>query len=330
MEEYVRNNLLKLVPDQKMAFKKVIESVNNNLGKVLFLDAPGGTGKTFLLNLIMANVRSKGKRVLAVASSGIAATLLSGERTAHSTFKLPINVYQEKETVCSIRKNGTLGKIIQKTVLIVWDECTMSHKADIEAIDRTLRDLKSCKKVMGGVTFVCAGDFRQTLPVISRGTRADIIKTCLKSSYMWNFIEKRNLRTNMERGDLEFPEKLINIGEGKIIIENGYIKIDKKIGKVVNTINELIDEVYPDIENLTEKSYNWLCERAIISPRNETAEEINNRILERIKCECREYTAIDTVINDEDVVHYPQEFLNALNPSGFPKYNLKLKVGIFL
>ncbi|XP_071575068.1 uncharacterized protein [Temnothorax nylanderi] len=55
LEEYVRNNLQKLVIDQKMAFDRIMDSVNNNLGKVLFLDAPGGTGKTFLLNLIMAN-----------------------------------------------------------------------------------------------------------------------------------------------------------------------------------------------------------------------------------------------------------------------------------
>ena len=50
-----------------------------------FLDAPGGTGKTFLIHL--TNVRFDRKIVLAVASSGIVATLLEGGRTTHSTFK---------------------------------------------------------------------------------------------------------------------------------------------------------------------------------------------------------------------------------------------------
>jgi ABC-type ATPase involved in cell division len=55
-----------------------MSSVNNNEGKILFLDAPGGTGKTFLINLLLAKVRYGGKIALAVASSGIAATLLVG------------------------------------------------------------------------------------------------------------------------------------------------------------------------------------------------------------------------------------------------------------
>lgn len=39
-------------------------------------------------NMILAKVRSQGKLALAVASSGIAATILAGVRTAHYTFKL--------------------------------------------------------------------------------------------------------------------------------------------------------------------------------------------------------------------------------------------------
>jgi hypothetical protein len=57
-----------------------------------FLDAPGGTGNIFLINLLLSQIRSSGKVALAVASSGIAATLLSGGRIAHSTFKLPLNI----------------------------------------------------------------------------------------------------------------------------------------------------------------------------------------------------------------------------------------------
>ena len=54
--------------------------VDANEGGILFLDAPGGTGKTFLINLILAKLRSEGKIALATSSSGIAATLLTGGR----------------------------------------------------------------------------------------------------------------------------------------------------------------------------------------------------------------------------------------------------------
>jgi PIF1 helicase. len=40
-----------------------------------FLDAPGGTGKIFLIKFLLANVRFDRQIALAVAASGIAATL---------------------------------------------------------------------------------------------------------------------------------------------------------------------------------------------------------------------------------------------------------------
>lgn len=44
--------------------------------------------------------------------------------------------------------------------------------------------------------------------------------------------------------------------------------VDQALEKVLNTIHDLIAEVYPDISNLTTRSNEWLCERAIISRRN--------------------------------------------------------------
>ena len=42
----------------------------------MFLDAPGGTGKTFLINLIVRKLIVEKKIVIATAASGIASTLL--------------------------------------------------------------------------------------------------------------------------------------------------------------------------------------------------------------------------------------------------------------
>ncbi|XP_050059745.1 uncharacterized protein LOC126551035 [Aphis gossypii] len=54
--------------------------------------APGGTGKTHLINILLAKVRGSYGIAIAAASSGIAATLLHGGKTAHSAFKLPLNL----------------------------------------------------------------------------------------------------------------------------------------------------------------------------------------------------------------------------------------------
>ena len=91
VHRYLKENLPKLVPDQRTIFSAVIDSVQNDNGNLFFIDAPGGTGKTFVINLLIDKYRSERKTVIAVASSGIAATLLKGGRTAHSTFKLSLN-----------------------------------------------------------------------------------------------------------------------------------------------------------------------------------------------------------------------------------------------
>ena len=71
-----------------------MESIDNPNAenKGFFVDGPGGTGKTFLYNTLLAKIRSRGEIALAMASSGIAALLLEGGRTVHSRLKVPITL----------------------------------------------------------------------------------------------------------------------------------------------------------------------------------------------------------------------------------------------
>ena len=74
-QAYVEQHAALLTSDQREVYDYFCSMVDANQGGILFLDAPGGTGKTFLINLILAKLRSEGKIALATASSGIAATL---------------------------------------------------------------------------------------------------------------------------------------------------------------------------------------------------------------------------------------------------------------
>ena len=60
--------------------------------KICFIDAPGGTGKTFLFNTIMSKYRSEKLICLGSASSGISSILLEGGKTVHSRFKIPLKL----------------------------------------------------------------------------------------------------------------------------------------------------------------------------------------------------------------------------------------------
>ncbi|KAL8608682.1 hypothetical protein ACOMHN_002911 [Nucella lapillus] len=250
--QYVEDNQSKLVPDQKVAFDTIMTSISNESGQLFFLDAPGGTGKTFLINLILAEVRKRQHIALAIASSGIAATLLDGGRTAHSAFKLPLDLTRVETPACNITKRSAKAKLLQQCKVIIWDKATMSHKKAFKALDQSLQDLRDNNRVMGGVTLIMAGDFRQTLPVIVRGTRADAVNACIKSSNLWRSVQSLTLQTNMRvhlNGDEAagvFAGQLLQIGNGTIPT-NESDKIQLPFGHVAKTEEDFIEKVFPNL-----------------------------------------------------------------------------------
>jgi hypothetical protein len=213
----------RLNAEQLIASTAVAEAVDSGNGGVFFLGGCGGSGKTFVENTVLAKVRSTGKIALAIASSGIAATLLDGGRTAHSRFKIPIDI--EARTVCNIRKGTHLADLMNETVLLIWDEAPMQHKFCIHAVDRMFRDIKEqADKPFGGIVACFCGDFRQTLPIIQGGLPAAVIDACLRRSYLWDNIRVLRLTINMRlsnpnlteegrRRMEEFAAKVLQVGE---------------------------------------------------------------------------------------------------------------------
>nr|KYP37244.1 putative ATP-dependent helicase YHR031C family [Cajanus cajan] len=203
-------SVIKLNNDQLIAFNAITEVINNKQSQVFFVDGPGGTGKIFLYRTIIANVRSKGQIVLATASSGIVATLLTGGRTAHSRFKIPINV--EADSFCSISKQFDLAKLIRETTTIIWDEAPMTNRYALEALDITLKDILDCNAPFGGKIMILGGDFRQVLPVVPKGTKAQMIYVCIVKSHLWPMTKVLHLRQNMQSlQDPNFAKYLQNI-----------------------------------------------------------------------------------------------------------------------
>ncbi|CAN1250925.1 ATP-dependent DNA helicase PIF1 [Linum perenne] len=92
-----------------------------------------------LIRSLLSKVRSQGQIALVVASSGIAATLLPGGVTAHSRFKIPLEV--DATSTCAIKKGTSLARLMESASLIVWDEAPMVHRLSFEAVDRTLCDI---------------------------------------------------------------------------------------------------------------------------------------------------------------------------------------------
>lgn len=334
LNAFVQTNEPKLLTGQKNIYDTVMHSIAAQQGGFCFLDAPGGTGKTFLISLILAKVRSNGNVALALASSGIAATLLDGGRTAHSALKLPLNIQSNENAMCNIKQNSGMAKVLQQCKIIVWDECTMAHKYSLEALDRTLKDLRNNDRLFGGALLLLSGDFRQTLPVIPRSTYADEINACLKSSSLWRNGHTVKLTTNMRiqlQNDASadrFAKQLLDIGNGKMpYIDNSQlIAVPNDFCTITATKDELIASVFPDIAQRY-RNHQWLSERAILAAKNIDVDALNTKIQEKLPGLAVTFKSIDTVIEEDDVVNYPTEFLNSLDLAGLPPHLLELKVG---
>ncbi|XP_052623725.1 uncharacterized protein LOC111905605 [Lactuca sativa] len=108
-------------------------------GGAFFLYGYGGTRKIFVWKALSAAIRSKGGIVINIALSGIAALLLSGGRTTHSKYHIPINL--NEDSFCSIMPANDVAEVLNKAKLIICDEVSMMHCYCFEAVDRTLRDI---------------------------------------------------------------------------------------------------------------------------------------------------------------------------------------------
>ena len=144
LEEESNKLYYQLNNDQRNAFHSIVNSVLNKEPNIFFNIGHGGTGKTFLWNSIITYLRAKRKIVLTVASSGVASLLLPNGCTAHSRFRIPIDL--DELSICDIKRGTKLADLIVKTNLIIWDEALMTNRQCFEALDRSLRDILSEKQ----------------------------------------------------------------------------------------------------------------------------------------------------------------------------------------
>ena len=125
-----------------------------------------------------------------------------------------------------------------------------------------------------------------------------------------------------------FANILLSIGNGEIPVNqaDGQISIPNGCCTLASNLTELITHVYPNISQ-NYKTREWLCERAILAPKNDMVSFINQKILKNIPEEEKFYRSIDKTLSEDEAIQFPTEFLNSLSPSGMPPHVLSLKMG---
>lgn len=336
--EIALNNQQKMNPEQLEIYNTITQAVYQNTGQAFFLHGPAGTGKTFCYTTICAQLRSEGKIVLCVASSGIASLLLDGGRTVHSRFKVPIAI--DETSVCTINKTSPLADLIRQTHLIIWDEAPMQHRHIAEAVDRTFQDLRDNSQPFGGITTVLGGDFKQILPVILHGSRAQIVGSSLPRSSLWSKLHILRLTINMRlgqsEGDREYAQWLQEMGQGSHTTADCDITLPDQMRLPQNSLNNLLSSIYSDImdpDKPNPPDPHYFLNRIILSSRNIDVHSINDEVLKHWDGEETSVQSADSIANinnpqdNTEAQLYPTEFLNSINVSSLPLAKLTLRIG---
>ncbi|OFZ66833.1 MAG: helicase [Bacteroidetes bacterium RIFCSPHIGHO2_02_FULL_44_7] len=255
----------------------------------LFLTGKAGTGKTTLLQEIVASTH---KQTVIVAPTGIAA-LNAGGVTIHSFFQLPfgsflpqfeapqgVPSYMKVETKRTMmhhfKMSGPKRALMRSLELLIIDEVSMLRADLLDAIDWCLRNVRGINKPFGGIQVLFVGDLLQLPPVVKPEEW-----TLLRAYYQGMFFfhaqviqEAQPLQIELKKvyrqEDAEFLQVLNNLRNNEVTKDD------------IRVLNQYVqtDFVASDSE-----------EYVTLTTHNADAGEINTRALKEIKGNERIYQA---------------------------------------
>ncbi|KAE9016911.1 hypothetical protein PR002_g13537 [Phytophthora rubi] len=212
----------------------------------------------------------------------------------------------------------------------------------------------------GGKVFVLSGDFHQILPVVVRGTPAETIDACLKSSSLWSHFKQLHLTENMRVQSAKsestaaelaaFSEFLLKVGEGKHEVNRSlgkdFVKIPRDMliyntetdqdmdddedilpGAVPRGLKNIIDVMYADINKPDIATDEYFANRTILTTTNAVVQRINEAVSQRLSGDSHEYLSVDSVDDDNKGNFFEPEVLHTVNINGIPPHKLTLKEG---
>lgn len=113
--------------------KLFIEAVES--GKNVFLTGKAGTGKSFAVKKIIEDLKSRGRKVVAIAPTGVAANNIGGT-TIHSLFSINPFGVSSYESCNFVR--GEKRRLLNKIDTIFIDEVSMLRPDILDCIHWTM------------------------------------------------------------------------------------------------------------------------------------------------------------------------------------------------
>lgn len=346
---FTNDDKMALNQEQLHFFEAVEKSVQDKDAKLMILQAPGGTGKTHTLNIIIKYCLSQSFKVAVTSSTGISATALIGGRTVHSAFNAGITVPEEGcgFSVCSSSK---LAKEWSQVDVLIIDEVMSLNRKFVEAIATTLQtsvfvdDIQ--RREMGpfcGITVIMTGDPRQQVPISPSANKAALLSLCIHSSHLFQLFEQHHLCSNVrihpsisiahDDGTVQSLQNwILQIGDGKmqkndlIVDDAHFVRIPKQF-YCGNDYYDLTDRIFGDIsEQTADRAVSFFTDRIILTPLYRDVQAINNIMIEKF---ANAGTRIETMYSKDTVTgkYGDEEIANEYSASCFPEHKLKIFVG---
>jgi len=191
------------------------------------------------------------------------------------------------------------------------------------------------KELFGGKVVVLLGDFRQTCPVVPRGTKADILNACISRCHFWPLFGISRLITPIRNAeDPEFASLVDQIGDG------AGPNVDLSFLTRTTDIKNVIDFVY---DEATVCDPTTCLRRCILAPTHAQVDRYNAAVLELLSSNSHQYHAADSLEERDEVAEEANldpdiasplpnpdavlDYVRHQRPNGMPDYNLRIKVG---
>ena len=118
--EIGQQQYMKLNDEQREIVDTVLHAVeinNHDSNNCIYIDGPGGSGKTFIYTTLYNMLSSKNIKVYSMAFTGIAATLLPHGKTVHKTFGIPVPMYHDSSS--NIKAQSKDGLILKEADVFI-------------------------------------------------------------------------------------------------------------------------------------------------------------------------------------------------------------------
>lgn len=185
-------------------------------GKNIDLSGKAGTGKSFIVKTAINLLNQKGKKVIAVAPTGIAANNIGGT-TIHSTFNISPFGVQTFDTANHLKSEKR--RMLQMVDVIFIDEKSMLRPDLLDAISWTLKK-NGIKGGLQSKQVVFIGDMKQLPTIVDDNSRSILYQQYEGDKYFNSDIYKRletvtiELDEIMRQSNPDFIEALNIVREG--------------------------------------------------------------------------------------------------------------------